>query len=248
MGNEEFRRELNSAFDDMSGSPTSNLRDRVRAAVQEAPERRQPYWIAGVAAAVIAVLIVGVLYAGNPLRRGPSTAGAVTSPTPINSSTAAPTPSPSPSPSPSGQPFVCANETIHNPGTVPPPLDYVSDLRTGAHSGYDRLTIEFVNGMPADIKVSVQSGTTFVMGGSGLRTTLKGQNGILIVIQGSDLHTAYSGSLDIVTGYKGLAEVKRVEDYEGVVQLGLGVYGPACYRATVLTNPSRLVIDVQAAG
>ena len=43
-------------------------------------------------------------------------------------------------------------------------------------------------------------------------------------------------------------EVKRIEDFEGVVQLGLGVNGPACYRVSFLTNPSRLVIDVQAAG
>ena len=33
----------------------------------------------------------------------------------------------------------------------------------------------------------------------------------------------------------------------GVVQLGLGVSGATCYRAFTLNNPSRLVIDIQAA-
>jgi hypothetical protein len=30
------------------------------------------------------------------------------------------------------------------------------------------------------------------------------------------------------------------------VQLGLGIAGPACYRVMILTNPTRLVIDIQA--
>jgi hypothetical protein len=81
-----------------------------------------------------------------------------------------------------------------------------------------------------------------------MQMTLKGTNGLLVVIHGSDLHTSYSGSTDILTGYPALAEVRRVEDFEGVVQLGLGINGPACYRAFVLTNPMRLVIDVQSAG
>jgi len=242
VSNEEFRRELNNVFDGVSGSPSSNLPDRVRSAVAHTPEERAPYWIAGVAAAVIAVMIVGVLYVAGPLKPRSTVGPVEVSPSPTTS----PASSPSPSPSASTQPFICTNETIHNPGTAtPPPLDFVSALRTGAHTGYDRLTIEFVNGMPADMQITVQSGTTFVMGGSGIRTTLKGQNGILVVIHGSDLHTSYSGPLDIVTGYKGLAEVKRVEDYEGYVQLGLGINGPACYRTMLLTNPSRLVIDIQ---
>jgi hypothetical protein len=48
-----------------------------------------------------------------------------------------------------------------------------------------------------------------------------------------------------VTGYSSLAEVKRIEDFEGTVQLGLGVNGAACYHAVYLTNPNRIVIDVQ---
>ncbi len=241
MSNEEFRRELNNVFDGVSGSPSSNLPDRVRSAVAHAPDERAPYWIAGVAACVIAALVVGTLYFVGPFKP-PSTAGGVhpsPSPSPVSSPTS------QPSPTPSGEPFICGDESIHNQGTPPPPLVYVSALRTGAHPGYDRLTIEFANGMPADMTVSVQVGTRYVMSPSGVPTTLKGQNGILIVIHGSDLHTSYSGPIDIVTGDKGLVEVKRVEDFEGTVQLGLGVNGQACYRTMLLGNPDRLVIDIQ---
>src|SRR5439155_21372649 len=113
---------------------------------------------------------------------------------------------------------------------------------------YDHLTVGVANVMPDDIEVSVDSGTADTLSPSGMPTTLKSSNGILVVIRGSDLHTSYSGSTEILTGYAALAEVKRIEDFEGVVQLGLGVNGPACYRVSFLTNPSRLVIDVLAAG
>jgi hypothetical protein len=74
---------------------------------------------------------------------------------------------------------------------------------------------------------------------------LAGNNGILVVMHGADLHTRYSGSRDLKPRYASLIEVRQVEDFEGVVQLGLGLNGPACYHATVLANPNRLVIDVQ---
>jgi hypothetical protein len=36
-----------------------------------------------------------------------------------------------------------------------------------------------------------------------------------------------------------------LEDFEGQVSLGLGMSGQACYRASIITNPTRLVVDVQ---
>ena len=51
----------------------------------------------------------------------------------------------------------------------------------------------------------------------------------------------------IPLGYGTLVEVRSVEDFEGTVQLALGINGSVCYRAFILTNPTRLVIDVQAA-
>jgi hypothetical protein len=80
----------------------------------------------------------------------------------------------------------------------------------------------------------------------GDQVTLSGKNGILVVIHGADMHTVYKGSIDLKTGYATLVEVREVEDFEGVVQLALGVSVATCYRAFILTNPTRLVIDIQA--
>jgi hypothetical protein len=245
MSDENFRRELNQVFDEVTGSPSSNLRHRVRGAVTAAPEARGPYWITGVAAAAIAILVVGVLLIAGPLRGPVSPAGS-----PHN------TPSPSASPAASASPsllpaFVCNSSQSFvgkatTPATAPPPVVFISAVRTGSHGGYDRITIEFTNGVPHDVQISAPSGdTTFTLSPSGQQATLKGDHGILITIHGSDLHTSYSGSTDIITGDPTIAEVRRVQDFEGVVQLGLGVNGPGCYTATFMTNPDRLVIDVQ---
>ncbi len=251
MSNEDFRRELNQAFDQMSGSPSPAVRDRVRSAVGEATSARGPYWIAGVAAAVIAALIVGVLWVNSPLRPSSSTAGPVSSPSASPSASPSPSPSPTPSPTPTPDsqlpPFVCAGSTAPTrPGTAP--VAFISDLRTGSHPGYDRVTIEFNNGGPSGaVEVKTQANTNYMLSPSGMPVTLQGSRGIELVIHGADLHTSYNGSVDIVTGYATLAEVRRLEDFEGVVQLGLGVNGAGCYRVFWLSNPDRLVIDVQAA-
>jgi hypothetical protein len=232
VSNDDFRRELNSAFDDVSGPPSSGLRDRVRSAVTEAPEPRGHYWIAGVAACVIAVLIVGVLFVANPFKNGPSLVG------------------PGPSPSPSGQPFVCTQQDLVPGATAPAPATStaaISSLATASERGYDRLTIEFMSGVPTDVRITPQAGTDFTSSPSGQPATLQGVNGIQVVLRGADLHTAYSGPVDIVTGYTRLAEVRRLEDFEGVVALGLGVNGAACYRAFFLSNPDRLIVDVEPA-
>ena len=42
----------------------------------------------------------------------------------------------------------------------------------------------------------------------------------MVVINGADSHTAYSGSTDIKTGFSGLLEVRKVADFEGVVHCG----------------------------
>lgn len=250
MTREDFRRELGNAFDEISGSPSPALSDRVRSSLAEAPERRGPIWIAGFAAAVIAVLLVAVL--ANSLNRHQPVVPVSPAASPSASAVTSPAPSPSvaPSASPSATPdanlpaFVCASPTSIA-GQAPPPSAFIDAVRTGTHAGYDRLTIEFNNGEPGTIDVALQSGTTFTRGGSGQQITLAGTAGILVTIHSADAHTAYSGPADFMTGYPVMVEVSQVEDFEGYVQFGIGLSKTTCYRAFILTNPTRLVIDVQ---
>jgi hypothetical protein len=243
--NDNFRRELNNVFDEVSGAPSPALKDRVRSAITEAPEARGPHLIAAVAAVVLTAVIVGVLYVANPLRQPSGLVGGNPTPTP----SVATSPSHEPSPSPSAGLFLCSQQEFipleTSPPTATPPVVFINAVRTGANGGYDRLVIDFANGMPSDVRVTGQNGTDFRLSPSDMAVKLKGQNGISVLIKGADLHTSYQGNRDLVTSYNGLAEVRVLEDFEGYVQLGLGVNGPACARVFLLTNPNRLVIDVQ---
>jgi hypothetical protein len=236
MSRDDFRRELGHVFDEMTGSPTAALPDRVRSSLANVPEQRAPFWIAGMAAALIGVIVVGVLVLAEFNRHQTRLA-------PVG----VPTSSPSASPTPDSTlpAFVCAGGSAQST-TPAPAVAFIDALRTGTHPGFDRLTIEFKNGLPGSFELGMQTGTTFTTSPKGDKVTLLGKNGILVVIRGSDLHTSYSGSTDLKTGYATLVEVRQVEDFEGVVQLALGVSGATCYRAFTMTGPDRLVIDIQS--
>ena len=144
MTNENFRNELGHVFDDVAGSPSAALPDRVRSSLVNAPEQRGPFWIAGVAAAVIAAVVIGVLFVANPLNHRPTAVvpGAGSSPTP--SSSLSPSPTPDVSPDSNLPAFVCSSSTVA--GSTPPgpqPIAFIDAVRLGTHTGYDRITIEF---------------------------------------------------------------------------------------------------------
>ena len=140
--------------------------------------------------------------------------------------------------------FVCGSSTLTS-GQAPP-VAAINAVRTGSHSGYDRLTVQFSGAQPGSVELRPQDGEGFTASPRGNSVTLAGSSGILVLVRGADVHSAYSGLRDIKTGYRSMAEVRVLEDFEGQVQLGLGLNGAACYRASVMSNPTRLVIDVQA--
>jgi hypothetical protein len=201
--------------------------------IADTAERSRPYRIVGVAAVLVAAVAVGVMFAVNANRPQPTGALPVgttksASAVVVDSAQAA---------------FSCGSSAISTRQSVP--AAFVDALRTGAHVGYDRLTVEFKNAQPGSISIRPQAGTTFNQSPSGMAVKVAGSHGILVVIRGADAHTAYSGPRDVKTRLQGLAEVRVLEDFEGQVSLGLGVK-TACYRASVLTNPVRLVIDTQS--
>lgn len=192
------------------------------------------------AVAIVVLVLVAAGAGCGGYQPGPGTA----SPSPTQSTV------PSPSSSPAASPatvYVCGATVVDMTGTTPPqpPVAFIDALRMGTHTGYDRLTVEFNNGAPTTIDINPQSGTSFTLSPSGQKVAVAGSNGILVTIHGADAHSSYTGSRDIKTGYSGLVEVRLVEDFEGVVQVAIGVFSPACYKYSLLSNPVRLVIDIQ---
>jgi len=193
----------------------------------------------------MAVVAIGVMFATNANRPQPTgavPAGAVSSPSAVATS-------PSPGAMPAAElvaiaaPFTCASSSIATKPSAS--TSFVDALRTGTHVGYDRVVVEFKNAQPGSITIRPQAGTTFNQSPSGQAVRLAGRHGLLVIIRGTDAHTAYSGSPDLRTRYASLVETRVIEDFEGQVSLGLGLNQASCYRAVVLANPVRLVIDVQ---
>ncbi len=210
MSRESFRRDISRTFDAMSGPPSPALSARVRSALAEKrPASAGPLWIAGVAAGLIAAIVVGLLVVSNLNRHQ-------TSGVPAGGPTASPSAVATAPPTSNLPAFVCGLNTSLSP--PPAPLTaYVSDVRTGTHAGYDRITITFTNGLPGSIGLKPQSSTTFASGGGqGGNITIAGQAGILVAMFSADDHTAYSGTTDFKTGYavlaEAIAEAQRAED------------------------------------
>ena len=232
MTREDFRREIGDAFDSISGSPDPGLHQRVRSALVEAPEnQRVPVWIGALAAAVIVVILVGVLLVVNPLKGSVPVPGTH--------------PSPSPSPIPTASPFQCAAGFTTLTNQTAPPTALITAVRIGTHAGYDRVTIEFKDSTTGTIQVFTQAYAQFITDPKGETVTLAGRDGLLVKISGADSHTVFRGSTDIKTSYPGILEVRELGDFEGKVQWGLGLASSPCYRVAMLENPTRLVIDIQ---
>ena len=236
MPQDDFRRELKNAFSRISGSPSGDLQARVRSALVDAPERRGPAWLAGVAAAAIAVLIVGALFVVGPLRSHQPI---------VPVAGGSPTPAASPSPSSSLRAYICGIDgNINNSGHVPDTA-VIDAVRGGVNKGYDRFVVEFDSSGPASrIDIAPQNNATFTQGASGQTVHLQGSAGVLITIHGADGHTKFSGPTDFRVG-SGILEVRQVQDFEGVVQWALGLSAPACYHADMLSGPDRFFIDIQ---
>src|SRR5260370_41051734 len=106
---QNFRRDLNREFDAISGSPSPALSARVRAALAEnRPARTGPFWMAGLAAGVIAVIVVGVLVVAS-FNRHQTGVRPGTPPTPSTTPSSNPSPTPAQTPPDSNLPaFVLA--------------------------------------------------------------------------------------------------------------------------------------------
>ena len=112
---ERFRSDARLTEPGTAGSRAKLHQDGARGS-----QSASPYWIAAVPAVVMAVLIVGILFIANPLRRAP-----------VNSE-----------PPATQSPFACATSSPISSSTAPA-VAYINDVRTGTNSGYDRLTVEF---------------------------------------------------------------------------------------------------------
>lgn len=202
--------------------------------------------LAAVAVPLALVAILGY----NAYQLGPGKAKGPVSPASTASATAEPA-SPEPtSPEPSAAatpqpPFACSTATTGgNSGVV----GQLVAVRAAHQTGFDRVTFEFSSASMPQYDLTLQPNTNFTTDASGMPVTLAGTTGMRIHFPMSTGQGSYAGSTDLKANLDALKEVYQLGDFERVLTWGLGIQGPACYRVSELTGPTRLVIDLAVAG
>ncbi len=166
-----------------------------------------------------------------------------TAASPPGSSRASASPAPAGPASSSAAPSSAASSSAacHQPGV------YLTGVRAGQHSGYDRVVFQFSGGIPAaDVGyvAAVQNDP------KGTPVPLAGQAYLHVVFHGATgwcpqpWHATYPGPATLTPYYPALLVVSAAGDFEGYLSFGLGVAGHAAYHVSRLTSPDRVVIDI----
>lgn len=212
---------------------------------------------------VLVVVVLLVILLVLPLLGVPIGFGPFASQTPTQSASASPSIEPSPSESaspsipasnvPTAAPtspesgFVCGVPvTLPAVGAAPA---HTADVRVGTHGGYDRIVFEYVeDGTPAFEMRTAEP--PYVEDASGLPMTVHGSPVMQITLSGAtrladDGSLTYTGPTEFEPGFAQLVHLVERGDFEAVNSWYVGFNGGDCIRVVVLTDPSRVVIDLQ---
>jgi hypothetical protein len=74
---------------------------------------------------------------------------------------------------------------------------------------------------------------------------MRGSYGLRVVFQQATGAGSYTKSRDLVVSLPVVQEVEQLGDFEAVLTWGAGLSRESCIRTLELSNPTRLVIDVQ---
>lgn len=126
----------------------------------------------------------------------------------------------------------------------------VTNLRTGGHSGYDRVVIDYKGKKPT-VKVTIVD--SLYSCGKGDKLTIPGDKIVKIDLTPAQAHNqkgqnVYTGPGRLSTTNYNLASVKGVRmacDFEGHVTFGIGVKNFKKVSWTSMSDPKRIVLDVK---
>jgi hypothetical protein len=148
-------------------------------------------------------------------------------------------------------PTSCAPETAGNDGVYM----NLTDVRVGAHDGFDRIVFEFKepdpnpagNGGIPRFEIR-QANPPFTEDPSDTPIHVEGDAFVRIVFQGAsgydfDGNATYDGPRRLTPGFGTLAQVVEGGDFEATNTWILGLSRPTCWEIQALHNPERLVID-----
>ena len=124
----------------------------------------------------------------------------------------------------------------------------VTDVRVGTHDGYDRVVFEFDSGLPeAFIEGALPP---FYADGSGFEIEVTGSAFLKVTMHGAtklspEGGVTYGGATNFEPAFHRLLQLLEGGDFEAVSTWYLGLDGGSCFRVLALSDPSRLVIDIE---
>jgi len=197
--------------------------------------------------ALIAGLLV--LAACEPTATAPASATATSSEVPASageSEGGSPVASIDPAPSEDAKPFSCDLPVV-KPASEPPNIN-ITDVRVGGHDDFDRVVFEFDSGTP---EFTVDHATPpFTQDPSGNPLAVEGEAFLQLVMRGGTKQTdagtsSYDGPTNFDPSLPRLVDLVESGDFEAQSTWYLGLTGEACTRVFTLTDPDRIVIDVE---
>jgi hypothetical protein len=140
------------------------------------------------------------------------------------------------------------------PTAAPDGLALLTDVRAAAHPGFERVVFEFERAVPGyDVGVT---GEAITADPSDLPISLAADHSLLVRMEaasgvdltGSDARSTYLGPDRLAVGLPAIREVVEVGDFEAVLTWAIAVSGTPRFAVSTLTNPPRVVVDVESAG
>lgn len=122
------------------------------------------------------------------------------------------------------------------------------DIRVGEHDGYDRVVWEFAEGTP---EFTLARGEPpFHSDGAGFELDVDGSSFLQLTMrngtaQQDDGTSSYDGPRELRPDFSQLVHLVQGGDFEGQSSWYMGLNAEACVRVILLSDPDRLVIDVE---
>ena len=121
-------------------------------------------------------------------------------------------------------------------------------MRVGRNAGFDRLVLDFGTGPVPAYQVEYVDSPVHACG-SGEAVPVAGQGWLKVRLRATQAHdnagNATVRDRQIVATTPVLREVEIICDFEGEVEVVMGVQSPNPYRVLVVPTPNRLIVDVQ---
>jgi hypothetical protein len=157
------------------------------------------------------------------------------------------TPATTGTPAATEQPFQGARDPVDVPGPTAPPVVILSDVRTGAHADYDRVTFQFDGDALPAYRVQYITQADVVGCGSGEPVPVTGNAFLQVHFTPVDAHIGSQSTIsatDLTPGLTTLQEVTLTCDFEAVGNWALGLSQEVDFRVIELDNPPRIAVDV----